>query len=55
MKSYKIQFTGRLKNAIGKTYSQTITVTAESEEAARLKIYDTHEHASNVKVKLLKP
>ncbi len=55
MKTYKIQFTGRLKNAIGKTYGHTITVKAESEETARLKIYDTHEHASNIKIKLLKP
>lgn len=53
MKTYKIKFTGRLKNAIGKMYSHTITVKAESEEQARLKIYDTHEHLSNIKI--LKP
>ncbi len=52
MKNYKIKFTGRLKNAIGKTSTQRATVKAESQEKAVLKLYDQFEH---ITIKSIKP
>jgi hypothetical protein len=43
---YRLTFLGRLKGAIGELYRHAVTVDAESSEAARLKLYDTHEHIS---------
>lgn len=44
MKTYKIQFFGRRIGALGVSSWHTVTVAAETPEAARLKLYDTHEH-----------
>lgn len=51
MKTYKITFTGRLINAIGKTYSHTITVKAESQDEAVLKLYEKFEHIKIINIK----
>ena len=48
MKKYKFEFTGRLIGAIGITYLCTKEVYADSIEQAKLKLYDTHEHISNI-------
>ena len=44
MNTYKIVFYGRLNGAIGICYSITETVQADTEEEARLKLYDKYEH-----------
>lgn len=44
MKTYKIKFRGRKNHAIGKHYTYWLTIQAENFEAAKLKMYDTHEH-----------
>lgn len=44
MKTYRIEFNGREKNAIGVTYRIVKEVRATDEQAARLKLYETHEH-----------
>lgn len=44
MKTYRIEFIGREAGALGVTSAWTKEVKAESEDAARLKLYDTHEH-----------
>jgi hypothetical protein len=44
MPRYRIEFVGRQVGAIGVTYRQVVEVEAENEEAAGLKLYDTHEH-----------
>lgn len=51
---YTFQFMGRLIGALGIKTIHTVTVDADTEEAARLKLYDTHEHIGpifSVKVK----
>lgn len=44
MNQYKIIFIGRLNGAIGITYKITKEISAESEEAATLKLYESYEH-----------
>ena len=44
MKTYSINFIGRLVNAIGTTYPCHLEVEAEDKGAAVLKLYDTHDH-----------
>lgn len=46
MKTFKCYFTGRKVGAIGIFYDFIVTVQAENEEQARLKVYETHEHLS---------
>ena len=41
---YLACFQGKERGAIGKSSYFNITVEADDEEAARLKLYDTHEH-----------
>lgn len=41
---YLAQFVGRTRGAIGIFYPCEVTVEAANQEAARLKLYDTHEH-----------
>jgi len=48
--TYRCSFVGREVTAIGITYPTAITVEAPNEGQARLKIYDTHDHLSNVKI-----
>lgn len=50
MKKYKFQFTGVKNGSIGKRSKFTITTEAENFEDAKLKIYDTHEHITVLKV-----
>jgi hypothetical protein len=50
MKNFKIQFTGKQKNAIGKSYKITETVEAENIDNAKLKLYDNYEHIHVLKV-----
>lgn len=44
MNKYTFEFYGRFKNAIGIDYRHTAIVKANTEQEARLKLYDTHEH-----------
>ena len=44
MKTYTITFTGRKIGAIGTTYEITEHVTAESQDAAILKLYEDYDH-----------
>lgn len=51
MKTYEIEFYGRLKGAIGIFYTITDTVQAENEEAAILALYDKYENVHRPKIK----
>lgn len=51
---YKIKFIGRQIGAIGKFYNHTVIVEANSEEEARLKLYDKFEHISMTETIALK-
>jgi len=44
MKKYNICFKGREVGSIGILYWYDVTVEANSEDEALLKLYDTHEH-----------
>lgn len=55
MKLFLLTFTGREVRAIGAFQDFRVILDAESEEAARLKIYDTHEHLSNLRVVKILP
>ena len=44
MKTYYIEFTGRKTGALGVTYHNIATRTAENEDAAILALYDEFEH-----------
>lgn len=44
MKKFKVKFTGREVGAIGVFSHFELIIEAPDEDAARLKIYDTHEH-----------
>lgn len=44
MTTYRIEFSGRTKGAIGVFSSYTETVEADSKESAILKLYDAYEH-----------
>ena len=50
MKEYKFQFEGRQVGAIGTFSGFAKTVESDSLENAILKLYDTHEHISKLKV-----
>ncbi len=50
MKRYAATFNGRTVGAIGIRYLHHIEVEAEDEKAARLKLYETHEHISDVRI-----
>lgn len=50
MKVYECTFTARRKGAIGASYPQREKLLAESEEAARLKLYDRYDHLVGFKV-----
>lgn len=48
MAIYRCRFNGRLVNALGITSSFDVLVAAKDEDAALLKLYDTHESISGV-------
>lgn len=54
MKKYKVWFRGREVGAISIFSNFCIIVEAEDEEKARLKVYDTHEHLSCVRIEEVK-
>lgn len=51
MKTYIATFTGRLRGAIGIFYPCRVAVQGENEEAATLRLYDTHEHLKGLKLR----
>lgn len=53
-KSFLFSFTGRERGAIGIMQKFEIIIVAESEKQARLKIYDSHEHIADLKIKIIK-
>ena len=55
MPLYRITFFGRLAGALGESGHHTLTVEAPDVEAARLKLYDTHEHLSIGRIEALPP
>jgi len=50
MEKYKITFTARIMNAIGKLSKFTRTVEAENEQAAVLKLYEQFDHVHSPKI-----
>lgn len=50
MKTYRAVFQGRAKGALGIFYPMSTEVTAENEEAARLRLYDRFEHISSLRL-----
>ena len=50
MNKYTIKFNGRLVGAIGIFQDFSVTVSAESQEQAILKLYDTHDHIRIIEV-----
>jgi hypothetical protein len=50
MKTYRAEFTGREKNAIGIFYPITDEVKGENEEQAGLNLYDKWEHVHGLKL-----
>lgn len=48
MNTYKAKFTGREVGAIGQLHKITTTVTGESEEQARLNLYDRWDHIQDL-------
>lgn len=50
MKTFKVTFYGRTKNALGIRYNITDTVQAEKIEDVRLALYDKYEHICNLKI-----
>lgn len=55
MKTYLARFNGRAKGAIGVFHPCETFIEAETEESARLKLYDTHEHITQLKIDLIRP
>jgi hypothetical protein len=47
---YRLEFMGRTVGAIGIRYPISVTLDASSESEARIKIYDTHDHISDLRV-----
>lgn len=47
---YRFEIYARLRGAIGVCYLHTVEVDATDAEAARLKLYDTHEHIQVLKI-----
>jgi len=54
MKTYEIKFYGRPNGSIGIKRPCKITVLADDEAEARMKIYDTHEHVAGALVTEIK-
>ncbi len=50
MAKFLCKFNGRRNGAIGKFYNFSVIVEAETSEEANNKLYDTHEHISNLKI-----
>ena len=53
MKKFKVSFTGRKSGAIGITYKISETIEASNnakKEDLLLKLYNTYEHISNLKI-----
>lgn len=50
MKKYKFYFTGVKNGSIGKKQNFTVITKAENFEDAKLKLYDSHEHITILKV-----
>lgn len=50
MKTFRISFVGRLIGSIGAFQKFTARVKAEGEEAAKLSLYNTHEHIRITKI-----
>ncbi len=48
MKRFLFEFTGREVGAIGVMQEFSVIVNADNEESARLTIYDTHEHITQL-------
>lgn len=48
METYQIKFIGRKVGAIGITQRQIRNVEAENVKGAVLKLYDTHEHITDI-------
>ncbi len=53
MKTFKITFIGREAGAIGICYRIEKTVQAADAKAARLKLYETHEHIIVIRCEIL--
>lgn len=53
MKKFKIKFTARLINSIGKLSKFTETVEAANEENAKFQLYRRYEHIQQVTIKKL--
>ena len=51
----RITFNGKLRGALGISYRHVVTVEAADSDAARLKLYDTHEHISIGRIEALPP
>lgn len=51
---YLATFTGRLVGAIGIFYGHSVEVEGETEEAARLALYDTHDHITGLSLEPLR-
>ena len=50
MNRYRVLAWGRKKGAIGIMGAIVADITAENEEAARLKMYDDYEHLTHVRI-----
>lgn len=50
---YDISFNGREVGAIGIMYRCYVRVEADDAKAALLKVYDTHEHLSDVSIRVV--
>ncbi len=48
--TYQVSFLGRTKNALGIVHDCSVQVYANNEEQVKLKLYDTHEHISNIAI-----
>lgn len=55
MKKYTFTFYGKTTGAIGNAGKHTAARTAESEDAARLALYDEFEHVLVIKVDIEQP
>jgi hypothetical protein len=49
MKQFTFSFTGKTKGALGLPQNYIVTTQGENLQAARLALYDTHEHVSNLR------
>ena len=54
MTKYNAIFTGRKRGAIGKFYTIRTTVSGVNKENARLNLYDSYDHISNLVLKMKK-